>query len=44
MADLLQAFCQFKDFKSIVYRHNELDEESLAVLKPLLQKGIPYHL
>ena len=44
MANLLRAFCQFRDFKSIVYRHNELDEESLEVLLPLLKKGIPYHL
>ena len=44
MANLLRAFAQFKDFKAIVYRHNELDEESLDVLIPLLDKGIPYHL
>ena len=44
MANLLQAFVQFKDFKSIIYRQNELQEESLEILKQLLKKGIPYHL
>ena len=44
MAELLQAFVQFKDFKSIIYRSNDLDEESLAGLKELFGKGIPYHL
>jgi len=44
MANLLQAFCQFKDFKSIIYRQNELNEESLEWLRRLLAKGIPYHL
>ena len=29
MASLLSAFCKFKDFKSIIYRNNELHEESL---------------
>ena len=44
MANLLQAFVQFKDFKSIIYRKNDLQEESLEELKILLRKGIPYHL
>lgn len=44
MANLLQAFVQFKDFKSIIYRSNELNENSLVELKQLFAKGIPYHL
>lgn len=44
MADLLQAFVQFKDFKSIIYRQNDLQDESLEILERLLTKGIPYHL
>ena len=44
MAKLLAAFCQFKDFKSIVYRHNELHEESLAGLLELFKNKVPYHL
>ena len=36
MAELLQAFVKFKDFKSIIYRQNNLGEESLEVLKQLL--------
>lgn len=44
MANLLEAFCQFKDFKSIIYRKNDLQEESLDRLKILFAKGIPYHL
>ena len=44
MANLLEAFCQFKDFKSIIYRQNDFQEESLEGLKILLAKGVPYHL
>jgi hypothetical protein len=33
MAELLQAFVKFKDFKSIIYRQNELAENSLEELK-----------
>ena len=44
MAKLLSAFCQFKDFKSIIYRHNELHEESLVGLRKLFENKLPYHL
>ena len=44
MAQLLSAFAQFKDFKSIIYRHNELHEESLDGLRLLFEKRVPYHL
>ena len=44
MSNLLQAFFKFKDFKSIIYRQNELSELSLPWLSKLLAKSIPYHL
>ena len=44
MSQLLDAFAQFKDFKSIIYRRNELAELSLEGLKKLLAKKVPYHL
>ena len=44
MASLLSAFTKFKDFKSIIYRHNELHEESLDGLRKLFENKVPYHL
>ena len=44
MAHLLSAFAQFKDFKSIIYRLNELHDEAVAGIAKLFEKKIPYHL
>ena len=44
MASLLSAFSKFKDFKSIIYRHNELHEESLEGFCKLFKNKVPYHL
>ena len=41
---MVQAFFKFKDFKSIIYRQNDLQEDSVESLRQLLSKGIPYHL
>jgi len=44
MSNLLQAFSKLKDFKSIIYRFNDFNEDSLEFLKPMLVKNIPNHL
>ena len=44
MANLLSAFCKFKDFKSIIYRNNEVHEESLEGFSKLFENKLPYHL
>ena len=44
MSLMVQAFFKFKDFKSIIYRQNDLQENSVESLRHLLSKGIPYHL
>ena len=44
MSNLLQAFSKFKDFKSIIYRHNEFSDESMEGIRPILIKQFPNHL
>lgn len=44
MAILLEGFAAIKDFKSIIYKHNELNSLAVAKLEPLLLKQVPNHL
>ncbi len=43
-ASILGGLAQLKDFKSIIYKRNVFDENSLEALEPLLHKRIPNHL
>ena len=36
MSNLLQAFSKFKDFKSIIYKQNGINQKSIDSLTPLL--------
>lgn len=44
LAKLLQAFGTIKDFKSLTYKKNAINEESIGALKSLLRREIPFHL
>lgn len=33
-----------KDFKSLIYKQNEMNELSIERLAPILEKRLPYHL
>jgi hypothetical protein len=43
-AMILEPLSQFKQFRSITYRRNELGFHALRFLRPLLTKRIPFHL
>lgn len=43
-ADILRGLNEIRDFKSIIYKMNLINEQSLAQLKPLLEKRLPNHL
>jgi Ran GTPase-activating protein (RanGAP) involved in mRNA processing and transport len=41
---ILRGLAQLTDFKSIIYKRNVFDEDSLAAIIPLLHKRLPNHL
>ena len=43
-ATILEGLALVKDFKSIIYKHNELNALAIAKLQPLLEKNIPNQL
>lgn len=43
-ADILEGLQSLKDFKSIIYRMNTFGDLSLAKIRPLMVKRIPYNL
>ena len=43
-ASILQGLKTMKDFKKIIYRYNSFGEESLAEIKDLLDRKLPFHL
>ena len=43
-AKILKGLETLPDFKSIIYKHNEFNEESLQALIPFFKKKMPFHL
>ena len=43
-SDILSGLACLKDFKSIIYRMNTFGDLSLAKMRPLMEKRIPYNL
>jgi hypothetical protein len=43
-ASILSGLAQLSDFKSIIYKRNVFDEDSLKAIVPLLHKRLPNHL
>ena len=43
-ATILEGLVKVKDFKSIMYKRNEINAFSIERLEPLLSKNIPYNL
>ena len=41
MATILEGFAEVKDFKSIIYRHNELNSLAVAKFERIFHKFIP---
>ena len=43
-ATILEGLVKVKDFKSIMYKRNEVNALSIERLGPVLKKNIPYNL
>ena len=43
-ATILKGLVLIKDFKSIIYKHNELNSLSIERLRPIFIKKVPNHL
>ena len=43
-ATILEGLTLIKDFKSIIYKRNEVNALSIERLAPLLQKNVPFNL
>ena len=43
-ATILEGLIKVKDFKSVIYKHNELNSRSIEKLGPLFWRRVPHHL
>jgi len=43
-ATILDGILKMKDFKSIIYKHNELNSLSIQKMQGLFCRKVPYHL
>ena len=43
-ATIIEGLTLIKDFKSIIYKRNEINRLSIERLEPLLAKSIPFNL
>ena len=42
LASILQGMAQLSDFKSLIYRQNSINLNSLAALQPIFVKRLPH--